>query len=1345
MQRNHRRLGTSRRCHGAARLAAAFAVHLAFTFRLVAASPGAIPPLDAANWIWSSETNSESALRKTFNLESAPTNATVFITADNGYELYVNGSLVGSEVGVEAEVWKSVERYDITSRLAKGRNVIGIQGLDLGGVRAVIAAGRIQCSNGAVLKFVTDDTWRATREGRGVDFAHPEFVEGLDWAEARVIGRNGVSPWGKVAWSAEMERAHAKKSPKIELTQPGADFVWPQAVAFIGEDCSAYVPQRGDAWGVVFRVNDWSRAYTEFDLPMPSKIGRKLYVLSFDSPAPRVSTNAANNSPRNARAGSTARLLFDAGSGAIGSPSVSFDGESMLVAMARAGEKFFHIYRIPVRSGEPQRLTDGTFHDIDPAELTDGRIVFTSTRIGTFEEYHQPPSRALFVMNADGTDIHPITHTLIFDNEAKVMADGRIAFIRTDNFFDRGKVETHLHVIRPDGTDGHTEAGADVGADYGVRLRILGYGSPAPLPDGRLAFISNRGNFISSVGSAERDFHRLPGPLGDLAALPDGRLLATVLRGAGRHPASDVIAVIDPRDNKLVPIHETRGVSMHSPVFVGARTKPPVIPDYVGAASDARRTKTGFLLCQDARFTKKAKADWQNIKAIRVLGGIPLTARSSHSHIVHVGNETVELGTVPLAPDGSFFVEVPADMPLALQAVDAEGRSELNEMSWIYVRPGERRSCVGCHQPRQSAPPLTAKNILALRAAPVKLLGQGDPHKFRGNNPGVTGMMDLQFERFRECASINLHNSTNANAVGRDEIAEAVQQLRSADTGLKISAAQRLALFRTPAAADALRQNLRDVNREVRLAAALALAPCGNSNSVASLIDTCADADPVVAQAALNALVNVTGGEVVKFDSFASLAARQAGAQQWREWFSRRDWTATERALIPLLRTNGIGPNPCRALILLRHIGSDSAREALRDFVSERAARNPYPRFERDNRTDNFTFGADSPLNPRALQEAVRSLGQTRDLQAVPLLAGLLSSNIEPSTANLFLAEACIEALGRIGTAEAESALFDAFARLKNYWEYVGWYSDHPALYACHSSPVHARIIEALDFLGSTNAARLVPALIRSVPTDPDRALFPFNDDYETLVGRVIRRNGRGGEVIETCLAMLGDSQSRASAEIKAAIETTHAAWGGKPGPENRASQILSLVCRDRSFEPRVRAAFERFVALPEEPIKRELGNPTWTPVRHWTLFYLARTLGNLGDGRSVESLVAVLGDELNEARHGRPDPSTPQIHFLHNEYTPCWRAAAAWALGETRDSRAVARLLATIRNFDNATDVRHSAARALERIAEPASLAELKRLAADYPEISTRRALNAACEAIERRANAPTKRERGG
>jgi hypothetical protein len=166
-----------------------------------------------------------------------------------------------------------------------------------------------------------------------------------------------------------------------------ADFVWPGAVAFLADDCSVYVPLNGDAWGVCFRIGDWTRAYTMFDLPCPSKIGRKLCVL--DPLGPEAEP----------------RVLIDAGGGVIGSPSVSYDGQSIYVAMAPEGTSFFHIYRVPVDGGSPQQLTSGPFHDIDPAELPDGRIVFTSTRIGTFEEYHAAPSRALFVMQPDGSGI----------------------------------------------------------------------------------------------------------------------------------------------------------------------------------------------------------------------------------------------------------------------------------------------------------------------------------------------------------------------------------------------------------------------------------------------------------------------------------------------------------------------------------------------------------------------------------------------------------------------------------------------------------------------------------------------------------------------------------------------------------------------------------------------------------------------------------------------------------------------------------------------------------------------------------------------------------------------------
>ncbi|HEU4459178.1 MAG TPA: hypothetical protein VFR90_08665 [Methylibium sp.] len=61
------------------------------------------------------------------------------------------------------------------------------------------------------------------------------------------------------------------------------------------------------------------------------------------------------------------------------------------------------------------------------------------------------------------------------------------------------------------------------------------------------------------------------------------------------------------------------------------------------------------------------------------------------------------LGYAPIEPDGSFKLEVPADVPLALAVIDAKGRALQTHLNWIQVRPGELRTCDGCHSPRRGA------------------------------------------------------------------------------------------------------------------------------------------------------------------------------------------------------------------------------------------------------------------------------------------------------------------------------------------------------------------------------------------------------------------------------------------------------------------------------------------------------------------------------------------------------------------------------------------------------------------------------------------------------------------
>ncbi len=77
------------------------------------------------------------------------------------------------------------------------------------------------------------------------------------------------------------------------------------------------------------------------------------------------------------------------------------------------------------------------------------------------------------------------------------------------------------------------------------------------------------------------------------------------------------------------------------------------------------------------------------------------------------------LGYAPIEPDGSFKLQVPADTPLALVVVDAKGRGLQTHLNWIQVRPGERRTCDGCHSPRRGAS-LNSGTVVNTMPASVK-------------------------------------------------------------------------------------------------------------------------------------------------------------------------------------------------------------------------------------------------------------------------------------------------------------------------------------------------------------------------------------------------------------------------------------------------------------------------------------------------------------------------------------------------------------------------------------------------------------------------------------------------
>ncbi|MDP6633287.1 MAG: hypothetical protein QGG42_00130 [Phycisphaerae bacterium] len=80
-----------------------------------------------------------------------------------------------------------------------------------------------------------------------------------------------------------------------------------------------------------------------------------------------------------------------------------------------------------------------------------------------------------------------------------------------------------------------------------------------------------------------------------------------------------------------------------------------------------------------------------------ILAG-PAIAIASNTRLKRV------LGTVPIAPDGSFSFIAPPGKALYFQLLNADGLVLQSMRSWVNLMPGEQRGCVGCHKGQLNTP-----------------------------------------------------------------------------------------------------------------------------------------------------------------------------------------------------------------------------------------------------------------------------------------------------------------------------------------------------------------------------------------------------------------------------------------------------------------------------------------------------------------------------------------------------------------------------------------------------------------------------------------------------------------
>lgn len=430
--------------------------------------------------------------------------------------------------------------------------------------------------------------------------------------------------------------------------------------------------------------------------------------------------------------------------GLFGRYDLSFDGTRVVFDYKRQLGEGFRLWTVNVDGSglrqltfppadEPRRIAryklDERYphhtDDLQPCWLPDGGIAFVSTRC-EFSVLNDPADLQtvtnLYRLNADGTGLRPLTHSALSESFPSVLNDGRLAFTRWEHV-DRGAASVQrLWAVNPDGTAGDAlfhgdatlpptllQARAVPGRDDLVvavgdpPARGTGVGALFRLGLGRLR---GPGSTLTRCTPAPAPLFADPYPLDEAFCL-----VAANADKPAADPSAYGLYLRDQWGNQ-VPLYSDHGTSCWQPTPLRARPAP-----RTRRAPTAAPGTPGTLYLGDVYQGLPGVARG-SIKWLRVLEQVPRpwSARRTYggdlydqqhaclTQDTHLGLKVLH-GVVPVAADGSACFTVPSDRALYFEALDADFMEVQRMRTYINVRPGEQRACVGCHADGHHAPP----------------------------------------------------------------------------------------------------------------------------------------------------------------------------------------------------------------------------------------------------------------------------------------------------------------------------------------------------------------------------------------------------------------------------------------------------------------------------------------------------------------------------------------------------------------------------------------------------------------------------------------------------------------
>ncbi|MBK9390659.1 MAG: hypothetical protein IPN68_10830 [Bacteroidetes bacterium] len=360
------------------------------------------------------------------------------------------------------------------------------------------------------------------------------------------------------------------------------------------------------------------------------------------------------------------------------SPDISFDGSKIIFAAQKNQDDPWQIWEMDLRKLSSRQVTKLQDDCVDPVYLPGNKMVFSRQ----IQNDSLKAGYTLFSCNLDGSELRRLTfnpHTFF---ASSILKDGRIIAISRQVFPSVSKA--NYMVLRPDGTKAELFYDCTEGNELVSNCQET--------VDGKIYFIE-REQTAGKSRIVSIDYNRplhsrkpVSGTDGDytsVLSMSDGSFLVAGRIGTDK---KFVLYTYDMKNGKTgSKLYESADNDIIDALLVKAYERPRKLPSEVDFG-----VKTGLMLCQNINVT--------GMNSPETGFSLPLADK-----IEIIGVDS-SLGFVKVESDGSVYLKVAADMPFRIRTLDSKGSVVNGPGGWYYLRPNERRGCIGCHEDSEMVP-----------------------------------------------------------------------------------------------------------------------------------------------------------------------------------------------------------------------------------------------------------------------------------------------------------------------------------------------------------------------------------------------------------------------------------------------------------------------------------------------------------------------------------------------------------------------------------------------------------------------------------------------------------------